>query len=86
MTIFILFFIGIVSAYIIAANNGRVRLSVLISMIIWIVCFTIMNMSGGHFSEAFGMGFGMSWVQAMLSYIPASLGASLYKRNLKTDK
>lgn len=86
MTFFILLIVGIVPAFGIAIQTGRTGLSVLISLIIWIVFFTITNMGGGHFNEALGMGFGMSWAQAIPNYIAAALGAELYNKKIKAEK
>lgn len=78
MAFFLLFMVGILPAFAIAASTGSIVLSFLISLCIWIAAFTVWNMGGGHFNEAIGFALGLSMFQAIPNLIASVIGKALY--------
>jgi|GEM_PF-4533091 len=78
MTTFLLFIVGVLPAFAIAASTGNLVLSFLISLIIWIAVFTVSNMGGGHFNEAIGFALGLSMFQAIPNFIASVIGKALH--------
>lgn len=82
---FMLFVVGTGVAFAISVSTGRTGLGVFISVVVFIMTFTVLNMGGGHFVEALSFGFGVSMFQAIPNFITAAIGTAIYSKKSKIE-
>jgi hypothetical protein len=89
MELFIAFILFVVP-FVIAKETGRAGLAILITTLIFISTFTILNMSGGHFDEALALSLGVSIFVALYCSLGAYVGARQYsspsEKKTKSEK
>ena len=77
----IITFLLLVVPLAIASATGRAGIAVLVTTLIFVLVFTILNMGGGHFVEALEFALGLSMYVAVFSSLGAYVGAKAYSKS-----